>query len=511
MKRLHTIVSLIVLSVSFISYVEAQMAATPGAWFTPQGREAVGSGLLPFASQADALAGDISKSPYIQPLGGAWKMKVVAGRDQVAAAIVSDAGWQDVQVPRAQAMDGKVALLARSFKRPFVWDGREIFVRLQGVGAPYEVYVNGKFIGYNPSPAVGTDFDVTKATAEGNNALVVVLYNDFPAAVALAAQTRMIVEGDAFAFSQPRARLRDVEARTGFSPEGNGLLDLGVIVKTHLLNVREIEVFYELHDAAGKTVASGRRTAEFRMKQEDTVRFFANIPAAKPWSAAHPDLYTLLLKTQYEGRFGEYVAVPVGFREVKFVNGKLLVNGAETPLTVAAMQPSRDLAAGEESLRELKKQGTNTIKLASPASPAFYSLCDRVGIYVCDQAQLTAQVAGADSPNNPPARSTSLPVPSNPATPFGSSGLLNTANDPALWPLFADRIATMYDASKGHPSVVAFSPAEGTANGFNLYRAYLTLRRAERTRPVSFAGAGNEWNSDTAPDGTHGRLIFKVQ
>jgi len=472
-------------------------------WFTPQGREATGRGLLPYSSAGEALAGDVAKSPYIQPLGGTWKMKDVACRDQVAMAMATDEGWQQVQVSQVWAVNGKVVLLARSFKRPFVWDDREIFVRLQGVGAPYEVYVNGKKIGYNPSPMVGADFDVTRATTEGNNALVVVLYNDFPAAAALAAEPQMIVESEAYVFSQPKARLRDVDVATSFSTDGGGLLDLGVIIKSHLLNPREIEVFYELQDAAGVTLASGHRTAEFRMKQEDTVRFFANIPAIKPWSAQHPDLYTLQLKTQFEGRFGEYVAVPVGFREVRWerpqrdnpdlgahrmqaqggANGKLLVNGAETPLVATVVNPFRELAWAETRLKEFKKQGIDMIKLTGPASSAFYSLCDRVGIYVCDQAQLSAKVMGA----------------------------INSANDPYLWPLFEDRIMTMYNASKGHPSTLMFSPAEGTANGFNLYRAYLILRQAESTRPVSLAGAGDEWNSDTSADGTLGRLIFRAQ
>ena len=467
--------------------VVAQPAATAqffhGTQLIPEGREAIGSGLLPFASQADALAGDIAKSPYIQLLGGTWTVKAVDTRDAIAAAMASGDGWSEVQVPQSQPASGKIVLMRRGFKRPFAWDDREIFLRFQGVGAPYDVYVGTKKIGYNPSPRVGADFDVTKATVEGNNTLTLVLYNDLPTAFAQAALPQAIVEGDVFAISQPKARVRDIDAGASVSPEGNGLLNMGIIVKSHLLNPREIEVFYELRDGTGKTVSSGRRTAEFSMKQEDTVRFFANIPAVKPWSADKPDLYTLLITTQYEGRFGEYIAARIGFRDVSVQKGKFFVNGVEAALTAAPMTPGSDMTAAEAQLRNVKKGGANAVKLTDyPASPAFYALCDRVGIYVCDQAGLNARRAGN----------------------------VNPSNDPVLGPLFNDRVMAMYNASKEHPSVVMFSLAEGPDNGFNLYRTYLALRTIEGTRPISFAGAGGEWNSDTAPDGSFHRVVFRV-
>ena len=458
----------------FLCIAGQPLAAQPAPQLVPEGREAIGYGLLPFASIADAQAGDIAKSPYIQPLGGAWKVKSVAGRNDITAAMASDQGWSEVQLPQKNAATGNIVLLRREFKRPFAWDDRQIFIRLQGVGAPYELFVNAKICGSNPSPRVGADFDVTNATVEGYNTLTLVLCNDFPPAFNLAARPQAIVEGDIYAFSQPKMRVRDIDAGATVS-DGNGLLNLGVIVKSHLLNPREVEIFYELDDPQGKAVASSHRPVTLSMRQEDTVRFFANIPNVKPWSAETPTLYTLQIKTQYEGRYGEYVAVKIGFRDVKVEKGKFFVNGVETPLTAAVVAPVNDLAAAEAKLREVKKQGANIVRLSGgPASADFYALCDRIGIYVCAQAALNA----------------------------AAEGKLNSANNPALEELFRDRVTAMYNASKNHPSVVMFSLAEGAANGFNLYQAYLDLRKIERTRPISFTGAGNEWNSDTSPDGS---------
>ena len=54
----------------------------------------------------------------------------------------------------------------------------------------------------------------------------------------------------------------------------------------------------------------------------------------------------------------------------------------------------------------------------------------------------------------------------------------------------------MYHASKNHPSVVAFSIAEQSANGYCLYESYLAMKRLEQVRPVLYPSAAGEWNSD---------------
>ncbi len=41
------------------------------------------------------------------------------------------------------------------------------------------------------------------------------------------------------------------------------------------------------------------------MRREDTLRFVVAVPDTLLWSAARPVRCRLLLKTQYEGRYGE--------------------------------------------------------------------------------------------------------------------------------------------------------------------------------------------------------------
>ncbi len=417
-----------------------------------------------YASAAEALIqGDTSL--YLQPLEGKWKGE--------------------------EFREGRLAGIrfTSRFKVPFAWVDRQLFLRLGGVGGPYEVKVNGKRIARTQDGYTPAEFDLTRHAKEGNNTLEIVAYaggigrmlENFGTPGTLHAPDRSYI------VAQPRVRIRDIVADTRLEG-GSGLLSLGVILKSHLLNFKEYNVYYELTAPDGRTVSSGHREARFDLRREDTVRFFANLPDILPWSHEAPNLYTLQLKTQYEGRFQEYVSFEIGFREVRMQEGRLLVNGREFPLRAVEYRAPADSAVLCRELAELKRKGANTIKvLHHPQPAALYRTCDRLGLYVCDQAGIDTHLAGNSRKKGG-----------------------NPSNDPRWRDAYVERALAMYHTSKNHPSVILFSLADDSANGYNLYESYLALKRAESERPVIYNGAGNEWNSDavTEPRKGDGRFVF---
>ena len=68
----------------------------------------------------------------------------------------------------------------------------------------------------------------------------------------------------------------------------------------------------------------------------------------------------------------------------------------------------------------------------------------------------------------------------------------NPSNDPALQAAYIARIEESYHTTKLHPCVVAFSLAEDSANGVNLYEGYLHLKGLEKERPVLYPDAGGD-------------------
>lgn len=134
--------------------------------------------------------------------------------------------------------------------------------------------------------------------------------------------------------SQPTLRVRDILTKTWRSTEegDNVMAEVGLVVKSEALNPRTSRVHYELLSPADKTSATGYKDIKLNMRGEDTLRFLARIPDSLLWSPEKTTRFTLRVKTQHEGRYMEYIEVPLGFRTVEVQNGQLAVNG--TPVTL---------------------------------------------------------------------------------------------------------------------------------------------------------------------------------
>lgn len=361
-------------------------------------------------------------------------------------------------------------IFSAKYKVPFEWVDRQYFLRIGAATSSYVVLVNGEIAGYNQSGRTAAEFDITKSSTEGLNRLEIIVYKD-PAARVLQSQTAAPeITGDVYITAQPRIRIRDYVTNALLEGQTTAL-ELGVIVKSHLLNPKTVRVYYSIINPDGTPGPYGHRDADFEMKLEDTVRFFVNIPNPKPWSHETPNLYTLALKLQHEGRFTEYVTYPLALRTAGIEDGEFRVNGYAVPVNAAEYTYNGDIGAAGEQLRALRERGVNTLLLSGyPQPDAFYSLCDSIGMYVCNMADINT----ATRPDN------------------------NTgpANDPRWEEAFTDRVLTMYHTSQYHPSVVMFALGGNSSNGYNLYESYIALKSVEPNRPVVYFDGSGEWNSD---------------
>lgn len=328
---------------------------------------------------------------------------------------------------------------AATFKVPFEWADRRPFLHISSATRGYTVIVNDKVVGTQRAGMMATEFDLTDFAIEGVNTLII----KFLDADVLTPE-RVPALGEAYILAQPRVRIRDYV----IAPMADNV-ELGVIVKSHLLNPKTVRVYYSLTNPDGSAGPYGHRDANFEMKLEDTVRFFVPLPDPLLWSHEAPFLYTLDLRLQHEGRFTEYVSYRVGLRDIAFRDGRLVVNGRPVTLT-------------EE----------NTLHLTEPAVDSVYRAADSLGLYVVGTADINTSR-------------------------FGSSRARggNPSNDPQWERDYRDRALGMYYTSQTHPSAAIFALANsGSSNGYNLYESYLALKAAEPTKPVIYNGG--EWNSD---------------
>lgn len=142
------------------------------------------------------------------------------------------------------------------------------------------------------------------------------------------------------------------------------------------------EVFVEIRNAQGKTIAEGQG-------RDITL----DIRNAQLWSAETPVLYTARVVLKKDGRPMDEETVSFGIRQVTWSKQGLFVNGENTLLRGGCIHHDNGIlgaATYDESeyrrARLLKEAGFNALRIShNPASRALLEACDRVGLYVMDE------------------------------------------------------------------------------------------------------------------------------
>lgn len=407
------------------------------------------SALKPYPTRESALAG--GESPYIlEP--GSWARE--EGPDYVS--------WKT------------------RVKIPGEFDGRVTILRIEGATVCVDVAVNGNDAGFSILGVTRAEFDITDYIQPYYNTIEIRASKEpgSPAEILRRIENHRTDDIPGIRsvqlISQPPVRIDNISAETSVEPDGRGLLSLSVVMNSRLRNPANHTVSYELISPGGGVVSLGSRELATGRMSVDTLRFSATIPGISPWNHETPRLYTLVVRNRTNGRDAEFIPVKIGFRTVSFAENRLAINGMPVPLAARVAGYGR---GGEETagmLAELKFRGINCVIVPGyPQPDRFYDICDSIGMYVCDVADIDTSAGPRE------------------IIPGG-----NPSNDPGWKGIYVARALSMYRTSELHSSVIAFSPAWKAGNGYCLYEAYLALKSAERHRPVVYPDGGGQWNDD---------------
>ena len=278
-------------------------------------------------------------------------------------------------------MTNPVGTYRRTFTVPAAWKEREVFIRFNGAGHGYYVWVNDRFVGYAEDSFLPSEWNITPyLNRKGENTLTVRCFR-FTSGSFLECQDywRLTgIERDVFLWSAPKNRIKDFffqtptlnSARVQVDVEGNG------------------RVLVELRDG-GRLISSGSPVGG--------VVSFDNIPGVEPWSAENPRLYDLCI-TLFQGKkVVDRRTARVGFRTVGIrQDGALLLNG-EPIILYGVNRHDNSRFTGrtitkEETLLDvltMKRLNVNAVRTSHyPDNPYFYDLCDEYGIYVLAEADV---------------------------------------------------------------------------------------------------------------------------
>ena len=455
-----------------------------------------------YASRADALQKGFRESENYVDLNGEWEFKYFDDYHEMERYKGTD--WDKIKVPGNWEVQGfgvpiyvnipydfapkdpqpptlpdvfPAAIYHRTFAVPDGWKGRTIFLNLAGIKSGTYVYVNGKEIGYSEDSKSLARFDITPALKAGDNELTLKVYR-YTTASWLECQDFWRISGierDVYLSSEKTPARFDFSVVSTLDPT----LTQGVF-QLKMRSEGRADVFYELIDQNGETVAD----AIYNFSGEvETVA--DTIPDVRVWSAETPQLYTLLLKVN-----GEFTRFHVGFRRIEIATVKdgerdvkaLLVNGQPVKFKGVNMHEHNPLTGHyqtrEDILRDLqlmKMANINAIRTCHYPQPReFYELCDSLGFYVYDEANIESHGMGYK--------------------------LDRTLGNNTAWQAkHIDRILNMYHRTANYPCVTILSLGNEAGNGANFYEAYRVLKALEKdgqNRPVCYERAEREWNTD---------------
>ena len=474
-----------------------------------------------FDSRRQALKARMEESPYRKSLNGEWDFYYVDGYKDLPAGIEqpdSKADWKKIKVPGNWEVQGygtaiytnhgyefkprnprppelpeanPVGVYRRTFEVPADWDGRDVYLSIDGAKSGVYVYVNGKEVGYNEDSKNTAEFKLNKYIHPGENTLVLKIFR-WSTGSYLECQDfwRMSgIERDVFLFSQPDTHISDFHVVSTLDDTyRNGEFRLDVDVE----DASNSTVAYELVAPDGATVASG----EGKAQAGKDVKFSATVKDVATWTSEAPNLYRLLITLKNgAGEVTEVVPYNVGFRRFEIKeNGEksekgmpyvcFFVNGQPIKLkgvNIHEHNPETGHYMTEELIRKdfelMKQNNINTVRLCHyPQTNKFYDLCDEYGLYVYDEANIESHGMYYDLRKG------------------GSLG-----NNPEWLKPHMYRTENMYERNKNHPSVAIWSLGNEAGNGYNFYNTYLYLKEKEKdgmNRPVNYERALWEWNTD---------------
>ena len=393
------------------------------------------------SSESDVVKNDRTLAPYYQSLDGTWKFLWVNTPSKATAAMCAkdydDATWTDIDVPSSwqvwglhnnktwdkplycnvaypfsfnestysvmaerpgwfsynSSMPNPVGIYRRhiNMANPI---GHDIFVRFNGVGHGFYLWVNGQRVGYSEDSYVPAEFNITPYLVEGDNTLALQVYR-FTSGSFLECQDYWRLTGiqrHCFLYAAPKVRIADYFFTTdldasyknakanvqvtveGMDITGNGLLEAKILDNGQVIAQGQIGV------------GSGSGSIDM------------DVTAPRLWSAETPNLYDLVLTLKDDAdHVYDIRGSKVGFREVGIrSDGALIINGKRmvfhgvnrhdfSPINGRAITDEEI----EEDIKTMKRLNINAVRTSHyPNDPIFYDLCDKYGLYVLAEADV---------------------------------------------------------------------------------------------------------------------------
>jgi beta-galactosidase len=277
--------------------------------------------------------------------------------------------------------------------------GRRITVTFDGVHRDSKVWINGHYLGNEPSGYYSFTYDLTEYLNYGGNNVIAVR-SDVTAEEGWYYEGAGIYRHVWLGKTSPLHVAHDgtfVHSMIDFSAN-RALVNVETIVVNHQKNKATLQVRQELVDATGKVVAetiSGTETIEPFSEKE----FMQVLDVVDPhlWSLEDPYLYTVRTSIVCNVETIDVYTTSTGIRSIRFDSSKgfflnekhVKLKGTNNHQDHAGVGTAIPDGLQVFRVQKLKEMGSNAIRSShNPPTPELLDACDRLGMLVIDEHRL---------------------------------------------------------------------------------------------------------------------------
>lgn len=365
--------------------------------------------------------------------------------------------------------DNPTGVYQKRFTIPETWQDKANVLTFLGVSSAYDMFLNGIYIGGAKGSRLTSEFDINTYAKFGEENTLTVIVHKWSDGAYLEDQDMWRLHGifrDVYLSARPRSHLQDIRILADYLADtSNGTIK--VIFKTNDQKILKLKV----------TLLNPFGTQVFSTLTTSSEGIYERLPECLPWTAETPNLYTLQVETlAVDKKTLEVINFLVGFRNIKLVNMQLLLNG--NPITIRGVNrhefdPDTGWTVTKDRMIEdillMKRHNINAVRNSHYTNhPYWYTLCDRYGIYVIDEADLETHG-------------------------FQITGDWSALSDDSTWEkAYLDRATRMVNRNRNHPSIIFWSLGNESGFGQNHVKMANWIRKTDPSRPIHYEGAGTE-------------------
>ncbi len=365
-------------------------------------------------------------------------------------------------------------LYSRKFTVPAAMAGKKIYLNFEGVDSAFYVWVNDEFAAYSQVSHMTSEIDITSLVHAGENEIKVLVLK-WSDGTYLEDQDMWRMSGifrEVYLLFRDETHIRDIFVHCDLD---DSFTDADFTVDIDVTGKATVE--WTLDCPCGETISSGKCDVD-----ESGKIVVPTVKNAKLWSDEEPNLYNLTLHCG-----NEYITLPIGARRVEIKDGCVVINGKKVKAKGVNRHDSHHLLGHatpvEHMVRDImimKAHNVNMVRTSHyPNDPRFTALCDKYGIYICDETDLETH---------------------------GARPWYALSRSPEWEGEYVDRVQRMVERDKNHPCVIFWSLGNESGWGQNHVAMHTWIKSRDTSRIVHYEGANYDYN-----DGKYLRDVTDIE